>query len=250
MVRGVNKFKEYFADYAGQYVFIGGTACDIILGNANIDFRATKDIDMVLIIEALNEAFVNQFVNFIEDGGYRHIKKGTKEEQFFRFEAPTDRSYPAMIELFSKTPDYLQTIETRLAPVHVSDDVISLSAILLDNEYYDLLVQGAVVIDDVTVLDLDHLILFKMKAWLDLSERKANGEPVDSKNIKKHKNDVLRLAINLEPEQILKLSGQVKWDALNFLDRVIAEPIDVKTLGIRGFSFEDIINRIRTYYLL
>ena len=106
------------------------------------------------------------------------------------------------------------------------------------------------VIDEVTVLDLDHLILFKMKAWLDLSERKANGEPVDSKNIKKHKNDVLRLAINLEPEQILKLSGQVKWDALNFLDRVIAEPIDVKTLGIRGFSFEDIINRIRAYYLL
>ena len=31
MVRGVEKFKEYFRDYAGQYTFIGGTACDIIL---------------------------------------------------------------------------------------------------------------------------------------------------------------------------------------------------------------------------
>ena len=27
MVYGLEKFKEYFADYTNQYVFIGGTAC-------------------------------------------------------------------------------------------------------------------------------------------------------------------------------------------------------------------------------
>ena len=47
MVRGVEKFKECFRDYAGQYPLIGGTACDIILGNLAEDFRATKDLDMV-----------------------------------------------------------------------------------------------------------------------------------------------------------------------------------------------------------
>ena len=67
MVRGVEKFKEYFWDYAGQYTFIGGTACDIIL--------------------------------------------------------------------------------------------------------------------------------FKIKAWLDLSERRENGEHIDSKNIKKHKNDIMRILL-------------------------------------------------------
>lgn len=41
---------------------------------------------------------------------------------------------------------------------------------------------------------MDCLIPFKAKAWLDLKERKLNGEQVDSKNIKKHKNDVCRLA--------------------------------------------------------
>ena len=50
MVRGVEKFKEYFRDYTGQYTFIGGTACDIILGNLGEEFRATKDLDMVLIL--------------------------------------------------------------------------------------------------------------------------------------------------------------------------------------------------------
>lgn len=32
---------------------------------------------------------------------------------------------------------------------------------------------------------MDCLIPFKAKAWLDLKERKLNGEQVDSKNIKK-----------------------------------------------------------------
>lgn len=30
MVIGIDKFREYFKDYAGNYIIIGGTACDII----------------------------------------------------------------------------------------------------------------------------------------------------------------------------------------------------------------------------
>lgn len=250
MVRGVDKFKEYFADYTGQYVFIGGTACDIVLGKESVDFRATKDLDIVLVIEMLNEEFVTLFIDFIEAGGYRHINKGTGKNQFYRFQVPTDSAFPAMIELFSRKPDYLRFIDTRLAPIHVSDDVVSLSAILLDDDYYNLLIRGAVTIEGISVLDLDYLILFKMKAWLDLTERKIKGEKVDSKNIKKHKNDVLRLAANLDPAKSLKIAGRVKEDVIQFLDKMVFERIDVKTLDIRGFSFEDILNRIQKYYSL
>ena len=183
MVRGIEKFKERFGEYTGQYVFIGGTACDIILGREGVDFRATKDLDMVLVIEALDGDFANAFASFIEDGGYQHINKGTGENQFYRFQSPTDNSYPVMIELFSRKPDYVDTFDTRLSPIHVSDDVVSLSAILLDDEYYALLRQGAVEVEGVSVLDLQYLILFKMKAFLDLSERKKKGETIDSKNI-------------------------------------------------------------------
>ena len=55
MVHGIDRFREYFQDYAGQNIFIGGTACDIILGQKDVEFRATKDLDMVLIIEAVND---------------------------------------------------------------------------------------------------------------------------------------------------------------------------------------------------
>ncbi|MGN0153354.1 MAG: hypothetical protein ACI4A3_02810 [Lachnospiraceae bacterium] len=52
MVKGLDMFREYFAEYTDQYVLIGGAACDISFGENEVDFRATKDSDVVLIIEA------------------------------------------------------------------------------------------------------------------------------------------------------------------------------------------------------
>ncbi len=40
---------------------------------------------------------------------------------------------------------------------------------------------GKVTVDGVTVLDAAYLIPFKAKAWMDLTDRKAAGEHVDSK---------------------------------------------------------------------
>ena len=51
------KFKEYFENHTNQYVFIGGTACDILLNELGAPFRSTKDLDIVLIIEALDASF-------------------------------------------------------------------------------------------------------------------------------------------------------------------------------------------------
>ena len=52
MVNGFLKFREKFQGYENQYVIIGGTACDLIMENEELPFRATKDIDIVLIVES------------------------------------------------------------------------------------------------------------------------------------------------------------------------------------------------------
>lgn len=54
MVRGFESFREWFRGYEEQYAIIGGTVCDLLMMDEGLDFRATKDIDLVLIIEALN----------------------------------------------------------------------------------------------------------------------------------------------------------------------------------------------------
>ena len=39
-VKGLDKFKEYFLDFKDNYVIIGGTACSVILRNADMKPRA------------------------------------------------------------------------------------------------------------------------------------------------------------------------------------------------------------------
>ena len=75
MVHGLEKFKAYFENHTSQYVFIGGTACDILMDELGAQFRATKDLDIVLIIEALDSSFGKTFWKFIEDGVMKIVRR-------------------------------------------------------------------------------------------------------------------------------------------------------------------------------
>ena len=57
MINGFAKFKERFKGFENQYIIIGGTACDLIMESEEMSFRATKDIDMVLIVESITVEF-------------------------------------------------------------------------------------------------------------------------------------------------------------------------------------------------
>jgi len=61
MVVGLDIFRNFFQDHTDNYVIIGGTACDIHIEAAGFTPRATNDIDIVLIIEALDKSFVKRF---------------------------------------------------------------------------------------------------------------------------------------------------------------------------------------------
>ncbi len=52
MVKGIEKFREHFGAYKDNYVIIGGVACEVHEDAAGQKPRATKDIDMILIVEA------------------------------------------------------------------------------------------------------------------------------------------------------------------------------------------------------
>lgn len=99
MVKGMDVFREFFSDYSDQYVLIGGAACDISFGNNDVDFRATRDLDMVLIVEALTTEFGQRFWDFIRQGKYRNRARSSGTPQFYRFDKPEEPGYPLMIEL-------------------------------------------------------------------------------------------------------------------------------------------------------
>lgn len=247
MVQGIDKFREYFREYQEQYVLIGGTACDISFERAADDFRATRDLDMVLIVEALTKEFGQQFWRFIQDGEYFHRAKSTGQPQFYRFDKPKNPEFPQMIELFARTEWMIG--DESFIQVHIDDAVSSLSAILLNEEYYKTLLMGRDVIDGISVLKPTYLIPFKAKAWLDLKMKKEQGILVDSRDIKKHKNDILRLAASMVLEEDVKLPEEVKNDMATFIWNLKEETIILKNLKIVGINKEAIIERLENTYL-
>ncbi len=250
MVHGLEKFKEYFVNHTSQYVFIGGTACDILMDELGASFRATKDLDMVLIIEALDSSFGKTFWKFIEDGGYVHREKGTGESQFYRFTDPKESSFPKMIELFSKLPNEFElSFDRRLTPIHIDESIVSLSAILLNDDYYNVLVKGRRTLDGFSLIELETVILFKIKAWLDLKERKEAGEDFDTKNIRKHRNDVFRLLANVSPTSRIESSREIQNDVIQFIEQIKEDRPDLKNLGIRGTSFDEMLEILRNIFL-
>lgn len=247
---GLNVFKEYFRDYAQQYVLIGGAACDIIFEEQDTAFRATKDLDMVLIVEALTPEFGRRFWQFVRDGGYENRAKSTGVPQFYRFEKPKIAGFPHMIELFSRVEDTLRSEEAGpCVPLPLGDELSSLSAILLNEDYYSMLLKGRTVLSEIAVLSHTYLIPFKAKAWLDLRDRKAGGQHVDEKDIRKHKNDVLRLATLLVGSEQCELPDPVRRDISLFIDGLRSEPVDLKALKISGVTFEDILTILEQVYL-
>lgn len=250
MVQGIDKYKEYFINYSDYYVIIGGTACDIIMNNIGADFRATKDFDVVLIAEAISEEFFRKLWQFINDGGYRNKQKSSKKEQLYRFTNPQNNNFPVMIELFSRKPlDFSIKEMSVLTPIPAGEDIPSLSAILIDEAYYKLLSEGSVIIDGISVLSEEYLIIYKIKAWLDLSNRKRSGERIDKKNIKKHKNDVFRLLSFVSPEMKVVVSETIRADIGKFLEFIKNEPVTMNDIGITVINFDQALEMIYKIYL-
>lgn len=247
MVKGLDRFRDYFRDFTDQYILIGGAACDISFENNNADFRATRDLDIVLIVENLNQAFGEQFWAFIREGGYQHWAKSSGVPQFYRFDKPAQVGFPQMIELFSRT-GYILESGSELTPIHIDDSVSSLSAILLNNAYYRSLLQGRDVIDGFSVLRPTWLIPFKAKAWLDLSERKGRGEHVDSRDMKKHRNDILRMASELVLERC-ELPDEIRNDMMRFIDVMNVTDLEIKNLKLHGVKAEEIRRLLVDTYL-
>ncbi len=250
-VKGLDLFREYFRGDQDKYVLIGGAACYLVMDDVGLDFRATKDLDIVLCVEAIDAAFAEKFWNFVREGEYEMQQKSSGEKQFYRFMKPKNPAFPFMLELFSRQPDGVMLEgETHLTPLPIDANASSLSAILMDDHYYQLLLSGRKEIDDVCVLQPGFIVVFKAKAWLDLTARRNAGEEVKGSDIKKHKNDVFRLFQLLSPANHIVLPDGIKEDMRQFIEAVRQEPPNLQDLKIKGVTVEDVFSAFVGIYQL
>src|ERR1035437_3043033 len=180
MVIGFDIFQKYFTAYSDNYVIIGGTACDILIEEAGFRPRATKDIDIILVVEAMNSDFVRQFWQFIKDGNYQRKEESTDGKKYYRFTKPENTNFPYQLELFSRTPDLVNLHEdAHLTPIPVDDDLSCLSAILLSDDYYNYMIAHSKIEAEIHIANIEALICLKAKAYLEIADRIATGSKED-----------------------------------------------------------------------
>jgi len=250
---GLEKFRAYFADYTDNYVVIGGIACGIYADMNAQPARVTHDIDTILVVEALSRPFVERFWQLVKDAGYSNQENSQGRHEHFRFSEPADKTYPEQIELFSRDVGILAVPEdARLTPIPTDDDVSSLSAILMEPEYYHYTIAHSELVAGVHIARQESLICLKCKAYNDLTSRKTKGETIDSRKIMKHKRDVFRLILQLPAEAQFALPELLWGDVQEFMALVQIDMPNVdmlKAIGAKGVSAETLLQRMREMFV-
>ena len=231
-MEGLEKFREAFEAYSENYVIIGGTACDIAMTGTAVRPRATHDIDMIVVVEKMTASFAERFWAFIKEGGYRpekhrQVEGGKPKYELYRF-VEGNPEYPEMIELLSRRPDILgEPKGLTIEPLLMDGDVSSLSVIIMDNDYYQFTIRHSKLTRGIRHADSVALIALKSRAYLNLMNDKVAGKHVNSRDIKKHRSDVLKNVVIMEEDRVVApasivscvkefvASVRMDWEALS-----------------------------------
>ena len=206
-MEGLEKFREAFEAFSDNYVIIGGTACDITMTGTVVRPRVTHDIDMIVIVERMTAEFAHRLWQFVKEGGYRPEKRKQAEGEqpkyeFYRF-VDGKPGYPEMIELLSRHPEILgEPRALVIEPIPIEGDTSSLSAIIMDDDYYHFTIDHSRLTGGIRHADSAALVALKARAYLNLLQDRKHGTHVNSKDIKKHRSDVLKNVIIMEQVQI------------------------------------------------
>lgn len=220
MVKGLDRFRQHFRGAENAFVIIGGAACDAWFSARGTQFRLTRDLDIVLIVEAVDAAFVARLWGFVKAGRYQKRERTNGGKPIsYRFQQPAEPDYPSMLELFSRPAKQgLLDADQSLTQIPAGEDASSLSAIILDEDYYRLIMERREVRDGLPMAGPSCLIPLKVRAWLDLTRRVAAGERIDSEDIRKHRNDIFRLALYLPAASTHEpVRSAVREDMLRFV---------------------------------
>jgi len=249
VIQGIETFKEFFHDFQEDYVIIGGLATAMVMHDLGFIFRATKDIDLV-VISTDNEAFLKRILHFIDEANYKTKQRTNHDTKhnLFRFCDSDDKSYPEQLELFAMhQEDSSITTNQYIIPIETPESYNYLSAILLDRDYYNLLTQHTTNIDGLHVATVEVLIPLKIHAHLNL----MNGEHhYDGKHLK----DIIRLSTLLEGDEKVQLTGMPSKDFKDFLP-IFNELEDdrvrniLKSSKLFNFTKEDLLVLLEHTYL-
>ena len=207
-MEGLDKFRDAFANFSDNYIIIGGTACNIAMTGTTMRPRTTHDIDIIVIVENMTPEFAKCFWNFVKEAGYRPEKCKHTDNEKPKYELYRSlygkKGYPEMIELLARRVDFLlEPTDLTIEPLPIDENTSSLSAIVMDDDFYHFTIAHSQLTDGIRHATPAALIALKAKAYLNLLHDKKSGKHVNSKDIKKHRSDVLKNVAIIEESSII-----------------------------------------------
>ncbi len=262
MVRGLDKFTHYFKGFQDTYILIGGAATDVWIEESGLRFRATKDLDVILVLEAVSQEFVRHFWKFIGEGKYEIQQKSNGKPKVYRFAKPKNMDFPSQIEIFSRKPDISGDFEkAHLAPIPLGEDLGSLSAILMNDKYYTFTQANSNTVEGLRLATTPALICLKARAFLDIKKRLEKEEWENNnekskleKDLKKHRNDIIRIALILTADDAIQLESPMREDIRECIEATKANPPDykqlAKNLGVSYIDPKKVFQQLHTCFRL
>ena len=96
---------------------------------------------------------------------------------------------------------YVELPNTVEGLVHISN---------MDDDYYQFTIEHSLLTDEIRHADSAALVALKTRAYLNLIQDKQNGKHVNSKDIRKHRSDVLKNVVIMTEDEIPAPSSIVK----------------------------------------
>lgn len=217
---GFDHFCNYLIGLENLYVIIGGGAATILMEDEGLEFRATKDVDLVVLSRS-NELNA-RILSYIKDGGYKTKEATEGSPRYYRFREPTKNDCPALIEVFARNELNLDLHDGQyIIPIH-DDTAERLSAILLDDEYFEVIQKNLVTSrSGIPIINALANICLKARAHRELFDRKAGGDTnVDEKSVQKHLKDIWRIAAVLTGDEEIILTGQPLQDITSAIEKL------------------------------
>lgn len=241
---GFDHFCAHLKGLEGEYVIIGGGAASILMDDAGLEFRATKDVDLVFLTRS--RELNRRLLDYIDLGGYKTKESSEGLPRYYRFKNPENTDCPAMIEIFARNELGLELRPGQhIIPIK-NDPGEGLSAILLDDEYFDL-IKGNLTVSGsgIPLINAVANICLKARAHRELFERRAAGDATaEEKAVQKHLKDIWRLAVTLTGDEAPILGATPLADinaALAKLSLLPEAQFKQVMAGVPGVKMEDVM---------
>ena len=223
---GFDHFCSYLKGLEAYYVVIGGGAASILMDDEGLEFRLTKDVDLLVL--SRSQELNARILAYVKDGGYNSKESTDKLPRYYRFQKPTKGECPKMIEIFARNELELE-LEDGQHIIPIADAAAEkLSAILLDDEYFELIQKNMVKSESgIPLVSALANICLKARAAREIFERREAGDrSAKEDDIVKHLKDIWRLGVTLNGNETISLTERPAKDVAAALAKLKVIPDD------------------------